>query len=241
MAIYMWRTTAWIYHSPDLWLISLSSDWTNWITIADKNLGATEVYEDGDTLSEANSGKYYQWWNNYGFPFTGAVTTSSGQVNAQNYWPWNYYSSSTFITTNPRDSSWNSNLWWSVTWTNGAMKWPCSEWYHIPTKSEWQTIINNWITMWAWAFDWYVNFVSYLKMPLAWWLINGSPMFSDSYWYYWVSEEYNVNYAYRLDVDVNPKIDVQTYAWKNAWFSIRPFANTPVQPDDSWTVLYPTS
>lgn len=234
-------TTAGIYHSPEQWLISLSSDWTNWITIADKNLWATQVYNDGDTLSQTNCGNYYQWWNNYGFPFTWATITSSATVNAWSYWPWNYYSSSTFVTTNPRDNSNNDNLRWWVTWTNEAMKWPCDIWFHIPTKDEWQDIINAWITMWAWTSNWYANFISYLKTPLAWWLINWSPMLSDSYWYYWVSQQYNTQYAYRLDVDVNPKIDVQSYSWKNVWFSIRPFANTPVQPDDSRTVLYTTS
>ena len=231
-------TTPWIYHNSDLWLISLSSDGSNWLTIADKNLWATQVYNSGDTLSEANAGKYYQWGNNYWFPFTWSVTTSSTQVNASTYWPWNYYNSSTFITTSPRDSSGNANLWWWTTWTNEAMQWPCDTWFHIPTKDEWQDVINAWITMGAWVSNWYANFVSYLRTPLAWGLFNWSPSLRDSYWYYWVSQQYNTQYAYRLDVDVNPKIDVQSYAWKNAWFSIRPSKNDAVQPDDSRTKLY---
>lgn len=107
-----------IYHNSDLWLISISSDWNTRITIADKNLWATTVYNSWDALSESNCGKYYQRWNNYWFPFTWAVTTSSTQVNASTYWPWNYYESSTFITTYPRDSSDNRNLrWWITQWT----------------------------------------------------------------------------------------------------------------------------
>jgi hypothetical protein len=110
-------TTAWIYHNPDLWLISLSSDWNIWITIADKNLWATQVYNDGDTLSQDNCGYYYQWWNNYWFPFTWSVTTSSTQVDVSTYWPWNYYSSSTFITYNwAWDTTDNWNLRW---WVDG--------------------------------------------------------------------------------------------------------------------------
>ena len=111
--LYQWTWNAGIYHSSTLWLISISSDGTNWITIADKNLWATAVYNNWDALSEANCGKYYQRWNNYWFPRTWSVTTSSTQVNAQNFWPWNYYSSSTFITQNAWDSSDNQNLrWW---------------------------------------------------------------------------------------------------------------------------------
>ena len=115
-----WTWTAWIYHNSSLWLISISSDGTTWYTLADKNLWATTVYNDGNTLSEANCGKYYQWGNNYWFAWTWSVTTSTSQVNAGSYWPWNYYSSSTFIvrTWTPAawDSSWNNNLRWWVDW-----------------------------------------------------------------------------------------------------------------------------
>ena len=111
--------TGWIFWSNADWLISLSSDWQTWITIADKNLGATQVWNSWDTLSEANCGRYYQRWNNYGFPRAGdaTITTSETQVDASNYWPWNYYESSTFIIWNNDWSSvQNDNLRWWVTW-----------------------------------------------------------------------------------------------------------------------------
>lgn len=126
-----WST--WIYHNSTLWVISISSDWTTWITIADKNLWATTVYNDGATLSEANCGKFYQRWNNYWFPFTWSVTTSSTRVNAQNYWPWNYYNSSTFITWFwSYDTSNNKNLRWWETWI--IKKWMVSAVYVWTTK-----------------------------------------------------------------------------------------------------------
>jgi len=110
----------WIFWSSADWLISLSSDWNTWITIQDKNLWATTVWNSGDTLSKANCGKYYQRWNNYWFPFTWSVTTSSTQVDASAYWPWNYYSSSTFITRSSSPYRWdttdNANLRWWETW-----------------------------------------------------------------------------------------------------------------------------
>lgn len=115
-----WTWNAWIYHNSTLWLISLSSDWNDWTTISDKNLWATTVYSDWATLSESNCGKFYQWWNNYWFPFTWSITTSTSQVNASSYWPWNYYNSSTFIirSSSPQwwDSSDNANLRWWETW-----------------------------------------------------------------------------------------------------------------------------
>lgn len=111
---------AWVFHNATLWLISVSWDGTTRITIQDKNLGATQVYNSGDTLSEANSWWYFQRWNNFMFPFTWATTTSSTQVDWSGYWPWNYYSNSTFITWYDWSSVTNANLWW---WTNPTWTW----------------------------------------------------------------------------------------------------------------------
>ena len=107
--------SAWIFRDTVNWLISITGDWVTWYTISDKNLWATTVYSNWDTLSQSNCGYYYQWWNNYWFPWTWSITTSSTQVDASWYWPWNYYSSSTFIAI-----SWNVD-WTSV--TNNNLRW----------------------------------------------------------------------------------------------------------------------
>ena len=112
--------SAWIFWNQSEWLISIT-DWTTGYTMMDKNLWATQVYNDWDTLSEANCGKYYQWWNNYWFPRTWNVTTSSTKVDASWYWPntvnW-YYESDTFITGGGNWSSVrNGDLRWDVSWT----------------------------------------------------------------------------------------------------------------------------
>ena len=107
----------WIFWSSADWLISLSSNWQSWITIMDKNLWATTVWNYWDAVSAANCGWYFQWGNNYMFPYTWSVTTSSTRVNASAYWPWNYYSSSTFIKYRWRwDTTDNWNLRW---WVDG--------------------------------------------------------------------------------------------------------------------------
>lgn len=128
--------SAWIFWNQSDWIISITSDGSTWYTIMDKNLWATSVYNNGDTLSEDNCGKYYQWGNNYWFAWTWSVTTSSTQVNAQNYWPWNYYSSSTFIN---RNNDWssvhNDNLrWWTSQWTSTIIKPWIKEVYIWTTK-----------------------------------------------------------------------------------------------------------
>jgi hypothetical protein len=104
--------SAWIFHNATLWLISV----TNWtdksITMYDKNVGATTVYNDGDTLTEANMGKLFQWWNYYWFPSTWTVSKkSSTMVNTTWYGGNNSYSSDTFITWNDdRSNPSNDNL-----------------------------------------------------------------------------------------------------------------------------------
>lgn len=112
-----WISWTWVFQESTLWLLSISNDWTNWITIADKNLWATVAWSNWDTLSETNCWYYYQWWNNNWFAWTWSITTSSTKVDASAYWPDNYYSSSTFITDESWDTSWNMNLWWWLVWT----------------------------------------------------------------------------------------------------------------------------
>lgn len=136
---------AWIFWDSNSWLISITADWTTWYTIQDKNLWATQVYSDWDTLSAANCWYYFQWWNNYWFAWTWGVTTSNTQVDVSSYWPWNYYSSSTYIT----QAAWwyptNNNLWWWETWVVITQ-------YDIYNKLQ---LVWTDITIW-WKFIWWI-------------------------------------------------------------------------------------
>lgn len=109
--------SAWIFWNQSEWLISITDGSTGY-TIMDKNLWATTVYNDWDTLTQANMWNMYQWWNNYWFPSTWTISnTSSTQVDASAYWPTNPYSSDTFITWSYDWSSvYNGNLRWWETW-----------------------------------------------------------------------------------------------------------------------------
>ena len=221
----------WIYHNSTLWLISLSSDWTNWFTISDKNLGATTFYNDGDTLSEANCGYYYQWGNCYWFAFSWTLSVSTSTVNAQNYWPWNYYTNSTWRNVVPRDSSQNPNLWWWTTGTVEAMQWPCPSGYHIPNDTDRQSLRSIWVTNWAWTLSDWNNFGLYLLLPRVWMRDNdGSTIISrGSIWYYWSSNIWS-SWSYWHNMSFS-----DTYIWSGSsnfqtryGSNIRPFANTPV-------------
>lgn len=240
MAIYMWReaqpiTTAWIYHNAEQGLISLSSDGSNWLTIADKNLWATST----DVTSSASYWYYYQRWNNYWFPTTWSVTTSSTAVNASSYWPNNYYSNSTWRTSTTWDSSNNTNLRWDDTNTNEARKWPCDTWFHIPSLSEWDSLNNLWITLWAWTNSNWTALKTNLKLPLAWLrnYSNASVADTNSYGNYWSTWYTWTNNAYYFYFNAS-SIHTQWAYYRSDWFSIRPFSNTPTQPDNSREVLY---
>lgn len=180
--LYQWTWTAWIYRNSALWLISISSDWTTRYTIADKNLWATTVYSNWASLSEANCGKFYQRWNNYWFPYSWSVTTSSTQVDASNYWPWNYYSSSTFIyrTASPYgwDSSDNNDLRWWETWIVQRTDTDIKKVYlgstqvrpPIITMTISRTEQSNMSSGWTYSDD-------------AAWLTAGDSAFDDFFWY----------------------------------------------------------
>lgn len=122
--LYNWNsvaTWAWVFYNASLWLISVSWDGSTWYTIQDKNLWATNVYNNWDTLTDDNCGYFYQRWNNYWFPHSWEIDTSSTPIDATWYWPWNYYESNIFIALSSFwswESSSNNNLrWWVTQWT----------------------------------------------------------------------------------------------------------------------------
>lgn len=236
--IYNWYYQPWIYHNASQWLISLSSDWINWITMADKNLWATQVYNYWDTMSQTNCWKQYQRWNNYWFSFSWSVSTSKTQVNTSNYWPTNPYSSSTFYLQVGTNQHWsspiNSNLWWDTNNTLVARKWPCDTWYHVPTKTELENIISVWNDLWS---SW--SFTTILKLPLCWYRAgtNGS-IVTGNWSSIWTSSSASTDWAYRLYFDANNNnLSIGSF-WTFSWFYVRPFKNDSVVPTSSRTVLY---
>lgn len=254
--LYQWTGTAWVYHNPQLWLITASSDGTTWYTIMDKNLWATTVYNYWDTLTDDNCWYYYQRWNNYWFSYTGTRTTSSTIVDASSYWPWNYYSSSTFIINSTNwfwDRPINNNLrWWVTQWTStktstwikeiylwegkkySDMQWPSPSWFHVPTKSEWEWLISAMSSLWIGDNKSYYK--NYLHIPEAWFRDNG-----------WTRNTGNMMYW-----TCTPSWTYEAYIWYQPWYSIgstltrsrtywypiRSFKDEFVVPDSNWTVLY---
>ncbi len=120
----------------DMWTFTIDVEWQK-ITLLDRNLWATSTnWEDA-------YGYYFQWWNNYGFPWYNTIHTDANIIDASGYAWNNPYVSGTFIIWNTYwDDSSNPDLRWDVVDTQATRQWPCPSWFHVPTLDEWNVLIN---------------------------------------------------------------------------------------------------
>jgi len=239
---------AWIYWNPniDWWVISISSNWTDWLTLADKNLWATTVYNLWDTMSEANCWKFYQRWNNYWFSYTWTPSRSSTKVDVSSYWPNNYYSNSTFRRVS---YSWNwrtdasttaaFNLWWGVTGTAEAAQGPCPNWFHIPSRSDITNLVSMYIGLDILSDT---DSQAYLKIPRMWIRDNYNATVNDAWTDWWFrsctinTEPYeSTYYPYACECWNQSQYQIQLSTWHmNSYcLGIRPFRNEAIMPDDT--------
>lgn len=212
--LFWWQVIAW---NQSLGLLSLVyNEWRDCITIADKNLWATEAYywdtQDPEavepTLSQANCGYYFQWWNNHWFAWTWTVSVTTARVDTVLYWPWSYsdsyYSRSLYWYTSSSNRDWslpsNDNLWGGATnkerykrflrVEGNDMRWPCPEGFHVPTANERTSALNAIVTLeWLTPGSAGVQAIARdLHLPLAWVIAVGStPPRAGNYrstWYY---------------------------------------------------------
>lgn len=111
---------AWIFWKESQQIISLSADGVNWITIADRNVWATQAWT---AETSACVWKVFQRWNNYWFTYNwdSAPTfpsRTSTKVDTSGYWPSEYSSSAYYDWWSNQDwsSVVNNDLRWWVTW-----------------------------------------------------------------------------------------------------------------------------
>ena len=167
--IVKWQNSQQIVSDLDVYMIE--NQYTiHHFTLMDRNLWATEVYNNNYSNTNINSlWSYYQWWNNYWFDSKAANPGILDNIT------WTTVDVSSYSWDNPYESSWfvkwtnwmqslNSNLWWWNEDDVSHRQWPCPHWYHIPNAYEWRWVVNS-----------YSNVVNggtylsrYLLMPAAW-------------------------------------------------------------------------
>lgn len=226
-----------IMHNAELWQIKISADTFDDIIIADKNLWATTVFNYWDTISAANLGNVYQWWNNHAFPYgASSPTVSTSQVDMSSYTTPSTYSSSTFInvsTSNTLWTSWSATQWinlrWNTTNTEAARKGPCAAWYHVPSLTEVNNLINAMKKIGLRTGN---EFSEYLKMPIPGYYkyYNGIYVqYEADRWGYWTST-FNTSaelpQSYVLHIRTTNNTSTSYNIATGQLCPIRPFVNT---------------
>ena len=118
------------------------------------------------------------------------------------------------------------------------MQWPCDIGFNVPLSTEWQSIFDAWVNLWAWSSSNWVNFATYLKIPMAGFrdYSNLNLNYRGPNGLYWSSSPYNSNNANFLYFD---RASVsQTYDSRSYGLPVRCFKDTPIIPTSSWTTLF---
>ena len=176
--------------------------------------------------------------------------------NSLSYWSYYQFGKSNFLFSNDYweawdwkqpgwTNLWSANDWWvlefnknTATFLNSSnsnqlkMKWPCPIWYHIPTKSEWNSIIS----LWNWWSNW-MNLSKSLKLPFSGYVeSNGSINTTWSVWNlgYYYSSSPDASYAYILFFSSS---SVSADAWnsRSFWLSLRCMLSPYTYSWNSWS------
>ena len=138
-----------ITYTQEEWedVIILEDPWSSEkIIIMDRNLWAVS----NDVDDEKSYGFYYQWWNNNWFEKVDETNVSSMMAVYTWKYEWVGYTRDNLFRV------WNEDIWeedenwysshdelWNI-WEE-EIQWPCPDWYHIPSKDEWNKLVSTWI------------------------------------------------------------------------------------------------
>ena len=219
------------YWNQSLWLISLSVDWTEWITIQDKNVWATElapVFTNEIDIVDSNwiwSWNYFQLWNCYWF---------------DRYWSFNkqewQYTWNTLPMISPfycwtLETGWcaNKNIIASMQWAIDS--------------SDWRFIID---TLGNFGITDHRDISRVLMLPLAWYLAALDGVWqrdrANIWWYYrcWDWDDVNekctevlINIPDNLN---NDPIWLSKNSLKLEWYNIRGYSLI-IEDDAGWSAV----
>ena len=222
------------------------------ITIMDRNLWATTW-----NIASADSYWYkYQRWNNYWFSDSEPIELSLGWwlVWHDGYNNNGYYSTE-FINGDSNDqdvwldSSHHDWVWWGSNdsssnnrWANEInpidRRWPCPEWYHVPSAWEWWLLVKYYRDTYAtgvvlsWDEGLYslsdsvADFMNYFKLPFAGSRHHKTAILNiiGDAGYYWSSSPHSENIAYRLTLH-SLNLNGEGNFYRALGISVRCFAN----------------
>jgi len=151
--------------------ITVCREW-NCITMQDRNLWATS----NDTNSVDSYWYHYQRWNNHEFkiwcwtnPCSDTITNNATTDRAKweniynNHWyDWeidNFMKWTDDYWDEDKHYDWlrwweydsDQNNWWLDLNNPEDRKWPCPNWYHVPSAGEWWAVLKYWAANYTWA------------------------------------------------------------------------------------------
>ena len=209
-------------------------------------LASCNIWSEYSWLDQKSYWDYFQWWRNIWFSNTKNIIEINWDTNSRSPINFSDRDINTNLIWSPTLNSnrydWSisqeDDAWWDITNTHISRQWPCMNWYHVPSNTEWSSLLWLWYNNSLWLNWWTNNLNSYsnswvlpdkllnlLKIPLAWyrawndWLVHDKNLVGK----YWSSSRSWTN-AYFLDINtwlVSSKDN--TYRW-NA-FNVRCFKN----------------
>jgi len=201
----------WIYHNPTLELISMSDDGTNWTTMSDRNLWATEYLWESAT--ESNS-----YWDYYYWGSQSPIATSTW--NEEDWQESDTGSSQTPATSwfhIPSLTDWMTAL---TIWDN---LWAWVSWWNRP----WDDAKTYMLLPYAGLWDSDSSQYSYIGTAWYYWA---------SSWY----NQYPWSISYNLSIN-SSRFSPYNTIYVRMWTPLRLFKIAPVVPDSTRTVLYQPS
>lgn len=126
-----------------------------------------------------------------------------------------------------------------------AMQWPCPNGFHIPSQSDWDSLKTIYDIIVPESKD-PINHLFTSGHKTSWWYTSSGELlypetfkiYKSSISLYWLSKWRDIEQAYLWFVSSDSISNWNTYFdGKATMYSIRPFSNMPVSPDNSWDVI----